>query len=227
MLSSALSVLPGLRGGGTRLSDEEYVALGRRSNQETLAEAYADDLFVVLRDGEHLDHILDVPFALAHIKDMNAAMQVAVAGAGETREDLTGHSLFHPVFAAFVLGFAMGFVSAHRLKYADGRNPRLSPRTQVLCDDWGISVALFYLVKVEATGIIDTDTDRDVYGIDNRWRLVSDERRLEPFEHLGDLVQEARAIGEAWFHDESVEMGAKLIGMLERFLDIYPGRAFN
>jgi len=227
MLSSALSVIPGLRGVGSRLSDEEYLALGRRANQQTLSDAYAEDLFVVMRDGEHLDHILEVPFALAHIKDVNAAMQVAIAGVGESREDLTSHSLFHPGFAAFVLGFAMGFATAHRLKYTDGRSVRLHPRSQAMCDDWGIAVALFYLVKVEALGIIDLETDRDVYGIDNRWRLVGDDRRMEPFEHLHELVQQSRAIGEGWFSDESADMGVKLIPLLERLVDLYPGRAFH
>lgn len=203
------------------------MAAGRRANQETLGDAYSQDLFSLLRAGEHLDDILEVPFALAHIKDVHAAMQLAVAGAGEKREDLTGHSLFHPAFAAFVLGFSMGFATAHRSRFNDSRQPRLATRTQERCDEWGLAVALFYLVKVEAAGIIDRDTDRAVYGIENRWRLVSDERRLEPFAALRDIAAEARAVGEAWFHDESVEMGSRLAAILEQFVAAYPGRTFS
>jgi hypothetical protein len=227
MLSSALSALPSLRSG--RVSDDEYVVLGRRSNSEELGRSASDDLFGVLRDGESLDDVLEVPFALARIKDVHAAMQLAVASAGDQRDDLTGHTLFYPAFAAFVLGFSIGLVTMHRAKLADKRGDpsRLAKRTQELCEEWGIAVALFYLVKVEASGIVDRETDQLAYGIENQWRLVADEKRMDAFEVLPELVAEGKRAGESWFHDESVEMGATLTGLLERFVSTYPGRVFN
>lgn len=227
MLAGALAAFPKFRIGGMgRMSDEDYVAAGRRANQEALAGVYSDDLFQVLRAGEHLDDILQVPYALAHIKDVHSAMQLAVAAVGESREDLTAHPLFHPAFAAFVLGFSIGFVTAHRHK-AQGKVQELPPRTIQYCEDWGVSIALFYLVKVEASGIMTGDTDRLIYGIENKWRLVSDERRLEPFARLNEVTAEARAAGESWFHDESIEMGPTLMLVLQRFYDAYPGKLFS
>ena len=68
MLSGALSALPSLRSGG-KVSDDEYIALGRRANSDDLSNPGADDLFELFREGESLDDVLEVPFALARIKD--------------------------------------------------------------------------------------------------------------------------------------------------------------
>lgn len=228
MLSGALSALPTLRS-GSKVSDDDYVALGRRANSEDLSGSGDDDLFDLLREGESLDDILEVPFALARIKDVHAAMQLAVASVGDQRDDLTGHPLFYPVFTGFVLGFSIGLVTAHRAKLADPRGgsiAKLSRRSVELCEEWGIAVALFYLVKVEATGVIDRETDHLAYGIDNQWRHIADDKRLESFERLPEAVASGKRAGESWFHDESVEMGVALSEALEVFVSAYPDRSF-
>jgi hypothetical protein len=227
MLSSALSAIPGLRGG--RVSDEEYVALGRRSNSEEMSRGSSDELFDILREGESLDDVLEIPFSLARVKDVHAAMQLAVASVGDARDDLTGHSMFYPTFTAFVLGFAIGLVGAHRCKVSDIRGGviRLSKRTVESCQDWGITVALFYLTKVEASGIVDRETDQMAYGIENRWRLIADERRLDAIEMLPKVVAAGRVAGESWFHDESVEMGYALSTQIEAVVSAYSDQVFS
>lgn len=228
MLSGALSALPSLRPSG-KVSDEDYMALGRRSNSEELSNPGADDLFDTFREGESLDDVLEVPFVLARIKDVHAAMQLAVASVGDQRDDLTGHALFYPVFTAFVLGFSIGLVTAHRAKLADpkgGAVAKLAKRTLDTCEEWGISVALSYLVKVEASGVIDRETDHLAYGIDNQWRHIADERKLEAFERLPEVVAAGKRAGESWFHDESVEMGAVFAEALMQFVSAYPDRTF-
>lgn len=217
------------RGGDARLSDEEYLSAGRRSNSAQLAQAQDDELFALLRSNDTLDEILEVPYALAHVKDVHAAMQLAVASAGDQREDLVRNSLMFPVFGAFVLGFAIGLASAHRLKHANSRDglDALPPDMQERCEEWGIMVALYYLVKVEACGIIDKETDQRVYGIADQWRLLADERRLAQYARLSECVAAGKRAGEAWFHDESVEMGMAFTHLLGPFIESYPNQTFN
>lgn len=217
------------RPAGTRLSEDDYVSTGKRSNSTQLSQAQEDDLFALLRRNDVLDEILEVPYALVHVKDVHAAMQLAVASAGDQREDLVRSSLFFPVFGAFVLGFAIGLASAHRLKHAMARDgvDALPPEVLERCKDWGIIVALYYLVKVEAFGIMDKETDQRIYGIADQWRLLADERRLGQFAQLADCVAAGRAAGEAWFHDESVDMGGALLQRLERFVESNAKYSFN
>ena len=182
-----------------------------------------------MREGESLDDILEVPFALVRTKDVHAAMQLAVASVGDTRDDLTGQSMFYPTFTAFVLGFSIGLIAAHRCKVSDIRGGviRLPKRTIESCEGWGVGVALFYLAKVEANGIMDRETDQMAYGIENHWRLIADERRLEAIELLPNVVAAGKQAGESWFHDESLEMGHALSGQIESIVSAYPGRVFN
>jgi hypothetical protein len=217
------------RGGDARLSDDEYVSAGKRSNSTQLAQGQDDDLFALLRSNDTLDEVLEAPYALVHVKDVHAAMQLAVASAGDQRDDLVRSSLFFPVFGAFVLGFAIGLVSAHRLKSAVARDgvAVLPAEAVERCEEWGIMVALYYLVKVEAFGIIDKETDQRIYGIADQWRLLADERRLAQFAQLSACVAAGKRAGEAWFHDESVEMGNALTQLLEPFIESHPNQSFN
>jgi len=230
VLAQAWSSVTGKRRNGeARLNDDEYLSAGRRSNSAQLAQAQDDDLFGLLKTNDTLDEVLEVPYALVHVKDVHAAMQLAVASAGDQREDLVRHSLLFPVFGAFVLGFAIGLVCAHRLKHASAREGigELPPGALERCEEWGIMVALYYLVKVEAFGIIDKETDQRIYGISDHWRLLADERRLAQYAQLADCVAAGKRAGEAWFHDESVEMGMALTHLLGPFIDSYPNQAFN
>jgi len=217
------------KGGEARLNDDEYVSSGKRSNSTQLAEGQEDDLYALLRRNDTLDEVLEVPYALAHVKDVHAAMQLAVASAGDQREDLVRSPLFFPVFGAFALGFAIGIVSAHRLRQAAAQEgvEALPGETLERCQEWGIMVALYYLVKVEAFGIIDKETDQRIYGIADQWRLLADERRLAQYASLSTCVAAGKRAGDAWLQDESVEMGSALIEQLEPFIESNQHQAFN
>lgn len=227
VLAQAWSNLKAKRKGG--LGDDEYLSAGKRSNSTQLAQAQDDELFALLRSNDTLAEVLEVPYALAHVKDLHAAMQLAVASAGDQRDDLVRSSLFFPVFGAFVLGFAIGLVTAHRSKQAMARDgiETLSPESLERCEEWGIMVALYYLVKVEAFGVIDKETDQRIYGIADQWRLLADERRLAQFAQLSECVGAGKRAGEAWFQDESVEMGTALTQLLEPFIESHPNQSFN
>jgi len=217
------------RGAESRPGDDEYLMAGKRSNSAQMAQAQEDELFSLLKGNDQLDEVLEVPYALAHIKDLHAAMQLAVASAGDQREDLVRSSLLLPVFGAFVLGFAIGLASAHRLRHAMVRDgaQALSPDAVERCEEWGIMVALYYLVKVEAFGIIDKETDQRIYGIADQWRLLADERRLAQYSQLSECLAAGKRAGDAWFHDESVEMGQALTELLATFIETYPNQSFN
>lgn len=228
LLSNALIGWPVTRS-VKKMSDHEYVSCGKRSNSEQLAAADDTQLFEALRLEECLDDVLEVPYALRHVKDVHSAMQVAVSRVGEQRDELTRNSLFHPAFAAFTLGFAIGVVTQHRFAHGDLRMSigRPSKRQVEQCNEWGIAVALYCLVCVESCGIIDSATDFAAYGIESKWRLVADERRLEPFPLLSRCTNAGKSAAELWSKDETVELGGLLSATLEQFIATYPDSSFE
>jgi hypothetical protein len=207
----------------------EYLALGRRSNSTELDARQDDGLFGLVRGNDVLEELLDVPYALRHVKDLHAAMQLAVASVGERDEGLLHNTFFHPVFAAFTLGFAIGLATEHRAAHLTGlaEAGRLSPEDQVQCRDWGVMIALYYLVNVETRGVIDRDTDREIYGIADNWRLLADDRRLQPFSRLTRCVRAGTRASVGWARQEAVDMGELLSQALNRFIEAYPGRTFQ
>jgi hypothetical protein len=214
--------------GGT-MTDEEYVAWGKTSNQSEHGDSEASALLRLLDGEEGLDGLFEVPFGLKHVKDVHVVMRHSVAVAGERREDLTRHSLFHPSFAAFALGFSIGLAQAHRLKHMGFRANanRLSRRQLELCDGWGVEIATYYLAVVDENGIFGKDSDQELYGIADRWRNISDERRLEPFDRLGDCVEAGKKAAHIWFDDDSADVPPYFLDSLANFVDAYPSRSFE
>ena len=228
MLADAWNSLPGIRNAG-RISDEDYVTLGRRSNSDEMAAADIAGFVDLLRDGESLDDLLDVPFSLARARDLHAVMQLALAGVGDSRDELTRRPHFYPVFTAFVLGMSMGMTFAHRATIGNTKAnvKHLSKPSRELCESWAVSIAVFYLARVEAQGIVDHETDQAIYGVQNQWRLIADERRLDAFAQLPEVVAAGTATGEQWVNDESIDVGIALEAMLERVVSANPDRTFQ
>lgn len=211
------------------MSDEDYVAWGKKSNQAGHSQGPDVQLFRLLDEDEGLDALYEVPFGLKHVKDVHVVMRHSVAVAGDRREDLTRHSLFHPAFGAFALGFAIGLAQAHRIKHMGFRANlnRLSRGQKELCDAWGVEVATYYIAMVEESGIFGRDADADLYGIADRWRNISDERRLESFDRLSDCVEAGKKAAHIWFDDDSADVPPYFLDTLANFVDAYPSKAFD
>jgi len=211
------------------LTDDDYVAWGKTSNTGELSSNEASPLFRLLEDEEGFDSLFEVPFGLKHVKDLHVLMRHAVAVAGERREDLTPHALFHPAFAGFTLGFAIGLAQAHRAKHLGFRASaaRLTRRQIELCDQWGAEVATYYLAVVDSEGIFDKEADLELYGIADRWRLLSDQRRLEAFDGLATCVEAGKKAAHSWFEDETADVPPYFIDMLIGFVEAYPDRSFD
>ena len=173
--------------------------------------------------------MFEVPFGLKHVSDLHVVMRHAVAVAGDRREDLTRHALFHPVFAGFALGFAIGLAQAHRVKHLGYRATpaRLTRRQQELCDQWGAEVATYYLAVVDSSGIFGKDADAELYGIADRWRLLSDEQRLEGFDRLKDCVTAGKSAAHRWFGDDTADVPPYFLDTLISFVEAYPDRDFD
>ena len=215
---------------GETMTDDDYISWGKTSNSGELAAAgEANPLFRLLEEEEGLDSLVDVPFGLKHLKDLHVVMRHSVAVAGDRREDLTRHPLFHPAFAAFTLGFAIGLAQAHRSKHLGfrGNLARLSKRQLELCDQWGAEIATYYLAIVDSDGIFSKDSDVDLYGISDRWRLLSDERRLDAFERLKEGVESGKRAAHTWFEDDTSDVPPYFLDALANFVDAHPNRGFE
>jgi hypothetical protein len=214
---------------GGAMTDDEYISWGKTSNSGELSMTAGNPLFQLLEQEEGLDALVDVPFGLKHVKDLHVVMRHSVAVAGDRREDLTRHALFHPAFAAFTLGFAIGLAQAHRLKQMGFRASyaRLSKRQIELCDQWGAEVATYYLAVIDTEGIFGKDSDADLYGISDRWRLLSDERRLDSFETLKESVEAGKRAAHRWVEDDTADVPPYFLDSLVTFVDAYPNRAFD
>ncbi len=210
--------------------ETEYLAIGRRSNAIQIDARQDGGLFALVHANDVIEDLLEVPFVLTHLKDVHAAMQLAVASIGEDKEPLLGSGFFHPVFASLTLGFAIGLATEHRVRHMNGPSgdAALGAAETERCREWGLLTALYYLVNVEANGVIDRDTDRQIYGIADNWRLLGDHRRLQPFmTRLLRCVQSGKRAGQAWARQEGVEMGALLAHALGRTVATYPERTFQ
>jgi hypothetical protein len=211
------------------MTDDDYLSWGRTSNTGELAANEGNPLFALMEEEEGFDGVFEVPFGLKQVSDLHVVMRHAVAVAGERREDLTHHPLFHPVFAGFALGFAIGLAQAHRVKHLGHRASvtRLTRRQQELCDQWGAEVATYYLAVVDSTGIFGKDADAELYGIADRWRLLSDERRLEAFDRLTECVAAGKSAAHRWFGDDTADVPPYFFDSLVGFVEAYPDRNFD
>ncbi len=210
------------------LTDDDYLASGKTSNTGELSSGEGNPLFALLEEEEGFDGVFEVPFGLKHVSDLHVVMRHAVAVAGERREDLTRHVLFHPVFAAFALGFAIGLAQAHRAKHLGYRAPlRLTRRQQESCDQWGAEVATYYLAVVDTSGIFGKEADLELYGIEDSWRLLSEERRLEAFDRLKDCVAAGKSAAHLWFMDDTADVPPYFLDTLVTFIEAYPDRDFE
>ncbi|MCU0898610.1 MAG: hypothetical protein MUC55_14100 [Burkholderiales bacterium] len=213
---------------GDAASDDDYVSWGKKANQAEYANHDNAEMVRVLEEEAALDDVLEVPFALKHVRDVSAIMKLAVAVIGERREDLTRHPMFHPAFGAFALGFALGMVAAHRAKHAGLKGVAKLGRKQLeLCDDWGVAVATHYLALVEVSGIFSKVTDQQLYGIADRWWILADERRWELFPRLADCVEEGRRAAHQWIADDATDVPPYFLNALGNLVSVYPDRRFE
>lgn len=211
------------------LSDDDYIALGKQSNNTELSASEGEPIFRLLDDDEGFDGLFEVPFGLKHVKDVRVVMRHSVAVAGDRREDLTRNPVFCPAFAAFALGFAIGLAQAHRLKNLGFRAHlgRMSRKQLEFCEAWGVEVATYYLATVDEDGIFGKQADLDLYGIPHRWRLVADDRRLETFGLLKECVEGGKRAAHLWFEDESADVPPHFLDALANFIDAYPNQSFE
>ena len=211
------------------MTDSDYLSWGKTSNTGELSANEGNPLFAQLQDEEGLEGVCEVPFGLKQVSDLHVVMRHAVAVAGERREDMTRHPLFHPVFAGFALGFAIGLAQANRVKHLGYRATlaRLTRRQQELCDEWGAEVATYYLALVDSAGIFGKEADVELYGITDRWRLLSDERRLETFDRLKDCVVAGKTAAHRWFGDDTADVPPYFLDTLISFVEAYPDRDFD
>ncbi|MCX7891247.1 MAG: hypothetical protein N2544_02605 [Burkholderiales bacterium] len=210
------------------MDDDEYVSWGKSANNAEYANPENAQMVRVLEEEEALDDILEVPFALKHVRDVGAMMKLAVAVVGERREDLTRHPMFHPAFGAFALGFSLGLVAGHRAKQAGLRAVgKLSRKQQELCTTWGVEVATRYLALIEADGIFSKAADQQLYGIADRWRVLADERRWELYPRLAECVEEGRRAALHWVADDAADVPPYFLNALGNLVSCYPDRRFE
>ena len=202
------------------LRDVDYVAAGKRANDAEFRQAAEQQLFRLWQEEEGYDWFLAVPFAFKQLIDLHAAMRHAVAVVGEKPQPLTHHSLFHPVFAAFALGFAQGLVTAHRRKHLrwHGESGDLTRMQQEQCDNWGIEIATYYIAALDAFGIFGKATDVELYGISDKWWTLGDAQRVEAVAGVHDCVQTGRLAAEHWSDDERVDVAMQLAEVLDRVI---------
>jgi hypothetical protein len=215
MLRNAVDLLSMVLRRGDRVSDADYLSLGKRANIMGLERA-EKALVDGLREADSLGEVLEVPFALQRVEDLRATMQLAVAKVGEVNDDLLRSSDFHPVFIAFSYGFAVGIIAGHRARAAGVPVAGLPKRTLEQCEQWGAIVALCYLVSVESMGIFDKATDRVAYAIEDQWQSAASVRLLEPIDTLRECVDFGRELGERWSLDDSVELHGPFMAALDR-----------
>lgn len=199
------------------LRDIDYVAAGKRANDGEFRQAAEQLLFRLWQEEEGYDWFLAVPFAFKQLIDLHAAVRHAVAVIGEKPQPLTRHPLFHPVFAAFALGFAQGLVAAHRRKHLrwHGESGDLTRMQQEQCDGWGVEIATYYIAAIDAYGIFGKATDVELYGISDKWWTLGDAQRVEAVAGVHDCVRAGRQAAEHWSDDERVDVAAQLAAVLD------------
>lgn len=185
------------------LGEPDYLAAGKRVNEQEFRRNAEQSLFRLWQEEESFDWLLDVPFAFQQLIDLHAGMRHAVAVAGETPEALTRKACFHSVFAAFALGFGHGLVLAHRIKHLrwHGRM-NLTPLEAEECERWGVDLTTYYLAAVEAHGIFGKVSDIELYGIADNWWLLGNSSRVEGVTGIRTCVEAGRNAAELWAEDE-------------------------
>jgi len=203
------------------VKDEDYVSLGKSSNAKALDSDADEALFRMVHEEETFDHLLDVPFALKHLRDLHAIMRHAVVVLNEKREDLTHHILFHHAFAAFTLGFALGLVEAHRSKLMALRSGMAALATTPggITETWGVEIATYYLAYVDVEGVFGKKADIDLYGIGDAWRDLANEDRIDQYQGLDRVVAEGRRAARTWFEEESADVPAAFVAGVGQFID--------
>jgi len=203
------------------VKDEDYVSLGKSSNAKALDSDADEALFRMVHEEETFDHLLDVPFALKHLRDLHAIMRHAVVVLNEQREDLTQHILFHHAFAAFTLGFALGLVEAHRSKLMALRAGMAALATTPggITETWGVEIATYYLAYVDVEGVFGKKADIDLYGIGDAWRDLANEDRIDQYQGLDRVVAAGRRAARTWFEEESADVPAAFIAATGEFID--------
>ena len=203
------------------VNDEDYVSLGKTSNVKALDSDADEALFRMVHEEESFDRLLDVPFALKHLRDLHAIMRHAVVVLNERREDLTHHILFHHAFAAFTLGFAMGLVESHRSKLM-ALNPGMAALATTpggITESWAVEIATYYLAYVDVEGVFGKKADIDLYGISDAWRDLANEDRIDQYQGLDRVAAMGRRAARAWFEEESADVPAAFVDATADFIE--------
>jgi hypothetical protein len=209
----------------------DYFAAGKFANEEELANGADELLFRLAYEDENFETLVDIPYALKQLKDLHALMRQAVADVGERDEALTQHALFHPAFAAFVLGFSLGLVRSHRAKDAAATaQTGLSAQQCEQCEQWGVEIATYYLAAVDAYGIFGKASDVDLYGISDRWWLLADQERFESLDAVHDCVTAGRESAAQWTDPQARSensISSRFREALQNFVALYPDKDFE
>lgn len=203
------------------VKDEDYVSLGKTANAKALDSDADEALFRMVHEEETFDHLLDVPFALKHLRDLHAIMRHAVVVLNERREDLTHHMLFHHAFAAFTLGFALGLVETHRSKLMALRPGMAALATTPggVTEAWGVEIATYYLAYVDVEGVFGKQADIDLYGIGDAWRDLGNEDRIDQYHGLDRVAAAGRRAARAWFDVESADVPGAFVDATAEFIE--------
>ncbi len=208
------------------VNDEDYVSLGKTSNAKALDSDADEALFRMVHEEETFDRLLDVPFALKHLRDLHAIMRHAVVVLNEHREDLTHHMLFHHAFASFTLGFALGLVEAHRAKLMALRPgmAALATTPGAVNETWGVEIATYYLAYVDVEGVLGKKADIELYGISDAWRDLANEDHIDQYHGLDRVVTAGRRAARSWFEEESADVPAAFVAATAEFIEGPVGR---
>jgi len=203
------------------VNDEDYLSLGKTANAKALDSDADESLFRMLNEEETFDRLLDVPFALKHLRDLHAIMRHAVIVLNEHREDLTHHMLFHHAFAGFTLGFSLGLVEAHRTKLMALRPgmAALAATPGAITETWGVEIATYYLAYVDVEGVFGKTADIDLYGIGDAWRDLANEDRVDQYHGLDRVVAAGRSAARDWFEAESADVPSAFVAAVAGFVD--------
>jgi len=223
-LVSSLGLRRARAEGGVK--DEDYVSLGKTANAKALDSDADEALFRMVHEEETFDRLLDVPFALKHLRDLHAIMRHSVVVLNERREDLTHHMLFHHAFAAFTLGFSLGLVDAHRSKLMALRPGMAALATTPggVAETWGVEIATYYLAYIDVEGVFGKKADVDWYGISDAWRDLANEDRIDQYHGLDRVVAAGRRAAREWFEEEAADVPAAFVAATAEFVEGPGGR---
>jgi hypothetical protein len=200
------------------MNDDDYVSLGKTSNVKALDSHGDEALLRMAQEDELFEGVLDVPFALKHLRDLHAVMRHSVAVLGERYEAIAHDRLFHLAFSAFALGFALGLVEAHRKKIMALRPGMAALTRGTRAEAWGVEIATYYIAYVDLEGVFGKRADIDLYGIGDAWREVANEDRIDAADRLEDVVAAGRRAARAWFEEEAADVPTAFSNALTAFI---------